>query len=484
VVQDVDTETVARSTRYTAVGQVVTQGTRFLTNVALARILTPKDFGVVAVAILIASLLDVFKDMGTGSALIQRRTLDQALLNSVFYLNVALGLLASVVLVLLADPLATALGNTGASDVVRAYGGITLITTLAQIHHSLLRRHMRFREVATTAAVTAIVTAAVSMAAALLGLNYWALVIGTAVGAIVQTVMVWIYDPWRPTLTVSLASLRSIWWFSSHLFLSNMVFFVWTQVDKVIVSRFVGDVGLGVYTLGNRVVTAPLAALSTVIDEVTFPAFSNRQNDNAALRSGFTRSSAAIALVTFPLMAGLAVVAAPLVAVVFGPKWASLTPLIWALAPAGAAQSVTFNCGHLLLAKGRSDWTLRCGLLYLVVLGILELVMVRWGTVGVALGYTVGTIILAPFILALSFSLIELRLRDYLRVLWPYAWMTLLMSAIVAGVRWTCIEHEVGQPLELAACIATGLLVYAGLLRLTRPPAYFDLIGTIRGRLR
>ena len=419
----IDAHTVARSTRQTAVAQGLTQVLRLASSIVLARLLTPSDFGVVAVALVVASILDQVKDVGTGSAVIQRHEVDQVLLNSVFFLNAVMGTLACAILVVLAEPLASALGNPTAAPVVRAFGVITLVTSFGHIHQSLLKRSMRFGAVSVIAIISATVSVVVSITAALLGLNYWALVVGSAASALVGTVALWVLDPWRPTAHASMAGLRSIWAFSWNLFLSNILFFTWSQTDKVIVSRFAGASGLGTYTMAQRFVTTPLAALSTVIGEVTFPAFSRRQDDNAALRAGFTRSSSVIALVTFPMMLGAAVIAAPMVDVLLGPKWNALVPVLWVLAPAGAIQSITLNCNQLLLAKGRSDWSFRWGVVFFIVLTSLELVFVRWGAVGVATGYAVGTVALTPFTLLLVFRTVDASLRDYARALLPYIWI-------------------------------------------------------------
>jgi O-antigen/teichoic acid export membrane protein len=475
-------EVVARSTRQTAIAQALTQGTRFLTSIALARILTPTDFGVVAVAVLISAIVDQFKDLGTASALIQRPQVNQVLLNTVFYLNLALGVLAASAFFFFAGPLATALGNPDSTGVVRAYSVITVLTSLGAIHQTLLRRWMRFRQVAIVAAVTALTTAAVSLALALAGIGYWALVVGTGLGSLIGTMLLWFVDPWRPTLEVSLDSLRSIWRFSGNLFLSSLVYVAWTQVDKVIVSRFIGGPGLGVYTMGQRVVMTPLSAISSVIDEVTFAAFSRRQDDDAALRRGFFRSAGAIALVTFPLMTGVAVIAGPLVEVVLGSKWNDLIPVIWVLAPAGAVQSVTFNCGQILLAKGRSDWTFRWGLLYFIVLTGLELTMVRWGVVGVATGYLLGSLILTPFSLMLAFRLIGARLRDYLRSLWPYAWCSILMGLVVAGSVLGCRSLGASLIIQLVVGASVGVATYVLLLYIVRPLGVADVINAARGK--
>ena len=329
----VDSKVVARSTRQTAVAQVVTQGVRFLTNVALARLLSPRDFGMVAIAFVVMMLLDQLRDVGTGSAVIQRQSVDQVLLNTVFLLNIGLGSVLAAVLFFAAGPLAALLGNAGAAPVLQVFAALTVVTALGQLHGALLRREMRFQRVAVMTSVSALTSAVISVCGALLGMNYWALVAGTAAGAVTNTVLAWAFSGWRPTRSWSLASLKSIWRYSWHLFLSNILYFVFTQVDKVIVSTHLGAVPLGGYSLAQRTVSLPIATMGTVVGDVTFPAFSRRQDDPAALRSGFIRSSAVIALVTFPLMFGLAAVARPLVEVVFGHQWASSFPSSGSLRP-------------------------------------------------------------------------------------------------------------------------------------------------------
>jgi O-antigen/teichoic acid export membrane protein len=478
---EADTQAVARSSRQTAVGQVVTQGVRFLTSIVLARLLTPEDFGVVAVALVLATLIDTVQDLGMGAAIIQRRTVDQVLLNSVFYLNVAIGALLATGMLLFASPLAEALGNRSATTVIQAYAAITFVTALGQIHQSILRRKMQFRKIAWVTAASAVITASISLIGAIAGMNYWALVLGAAVGAMAGTIMLWGFDQWRPSRHVSSSSLASIWGFGWHTFMTNLLYFSWTQIDKVIVGRGAGSAALGIYTIGQRVISTPLSAISSVIDEVTFPAFSRRQDENGALRSGFTRSSAVIALMTFPLMAGAAAVATPMVAVVFGPKWSDLAPVIHVLALAGAIQSVTFNCGQILFAKGRADWSFRWGILHLIVLSGLEIVFVRWGAVGVAFGYATGLVLITPFTLILTFHLIEMRLRDYFVNLFPYIWMTAAMTISVILTSWWCRSAGGSNLAELITGVITGILVYGVLLRLIRPPALVDAIKALRG---
>lgn len=480
VVADIDS--VARGTRQTATAQVVTQLVRFVTNIVLARLLTPKDFGIVAIALVVTMLLDQLKDLGTGAAIIQRQTVDDALLNSVFYLNLALGIVLASGMFFLAGPVATLLSDSNAAPVLQAFAGVTLVTSMGQIHHSLLRRDLRFFEIAIVTSVGAIVTAAVSIAGALEGMGYWALVWGALAGALVGTAMVWTYDRWRPSRTMSLTSLRSIWHYSYGLFLSNLLFLAFNQVDKVIISRFLGGAALGYYTMAQRTVTTPVASVGVVVNEVAFPAFSRRQDDDAALRSGFVRSSCAVAVVTFPLAFGLAVLARPAVLVMLGERWLAVVPVLWLLAPLAAVQSVTLNSSQLLLAKGRSDWSYRWGIVYCVVLTGLEMGAVRWGLVGVAAAYAGGVLLLTPFSLIINFHHVKLRLSHYVRALIPQLWINAVMVVCVLLV--TRLATNAGAPpiMQLVIGVLVGGAVYLALLLGIRPPALADAASVLKGR--
>ena len=477
-----DTSTVASGTRLTAASQIVTQGVRFLTNIVLARLLTPDDFGVVAIALVISLLLDQLQDAGTGAAIIQRRTVDDALLNSVFYLNLALGAVLGVTLFTVAPVLSALMGSEGSTPVMRAFAVVTVITSLGQIHHSLLRRNLRFFEIAVASAVSAVVTATVSIVSALLGQGYWALVYGMAAGAVVGTVLVWVYDRWRPSWQLDLTSLRSIWAYSLHLFLSNVLFFFFTQIDKVIVSHAFGGAGVGLYSMAQRTVSAPVSSMSTVVGEVTFPAFSRRQDDNAALCSGFIRSSRVIALVTWPLMFGVAAVASSLVPVVFGPTWAGLVPLMWILAPMGAVQSVTSPSNQLLLAKGRSDLSFRWALVYSVVIVLFELVGVRWGLTGVAGAYAVAIALLTIPGLLLAFHQIGLSLHDFAASLVPHLGITAVMVLATCGATYGVRLLHGAAWVELGTGVLVGGATYLGLAVATRLPALTEAVRVVKER--
>ena len=479
---EVTTAVVARSARHNAVAQVVNQSVRFGTSIVLARLLDPAAFGIVALAMLLQVFLDEIKDIGMGATIIQRKTVDQVLLNSVFFANVVIGATVSALLFAGAGPVASALGNADAAPAVRGFAVIMFVTALGQIHLSLLRRTLQFRHIARVIAVSALVNAIVSIGCALAGMTYWALVLGYGAAAVTGTIMYWVYDSWRPTRSASLTALRSVWRTSWHIFMVGFLTLIWVQLDRVLISSLVGVVALGTYTLAQRVVTTPTGAISSMLSDVAYAAFARRQDDNAALRSGFMRSSAVIATITFPMMFGVAVVAAPLVPVVFGDQWNGLVPVIWCLAPACAFTSVTYTCDQILRAKDRSDWSWRWGVVHLVVLGGIELYAVRWGVVGVAAGYLVGTLLLMPFTIIMAFKPIQGSPTAYARALFPALWMSIVMASAALLVVNVLSGYGASQVVQAGTAIAVGAALYLGLLAAVRPPAVRDLLSVARPR--
>ncbi|MCU1677880.1 MAG: hypothetical protein JWM93_2638 [Frankiales bacterium] len=472
---------VVHGAKWMAVSQVATQVTRFATNIVLARLLLPSDFGLIAVATVVMLFLEQIRDLGTGTTVIQRKDVTEKLLNTVFYLNTAIGILLALAVFLLAPSLAVALGNPGSTHILQAFGGITLLTSFGHIQHALLRRTMKFRQVGVISTVSAFVTAGVSIGLAAAGMGVWSIVIGMFAANTIGVVMAWVYSGWRPGLSVSASDLSSVWSFAGYLLLTNIVVYLLQQSDKVIVNRALGVTALGVYALAQRVLLYPMQSVTVVLTEVLFPAFSRKQDDNEALRRAYVRSNNVIALITFPLMAGAASVAPIMVHVLLGDKWRDLVPLMIILAPAGAIQAISSNASSLMLAKGHSranfGWSVVIGIVILTGFGV----GVRWNLVGMCITYAVLLLLLTPAMWHVAFRYIDLRIRDFLRVLLPVALLTLVMSGAVVAAG-LLLRGTMPDVVTFLVQIIVGAAVYIGLLLRFKPPAYIDALRSLRRR--
>lgn len=474
---------VAHGFRAGVFAQITVQALRLLTNVILARMLVPADFGVVAVALVIIAVLEQLKDAGTGSAVIQRPECGDRLLNSVFYLNIGLGVVLCGALFAAAEPFARLLGSAEAAGVLRALAVVSLLTATGQIHQALLRRSLRFGTLAWINIASTGCTTVVSIVGAALGLAYWALALGFAAGALLSTALAWWLDPWRPGLCFDLNALRDVLGYSGNLLLSNLAVVFYSQVDKAFVGQAFGPAAVGVFTMAQRTVIGPATGVGSVVSDVTFPAFSRRQDDDAALGNAVIRSSNAVAVVMAPALAVLAALADPLVTVLLGGQWRASVPIIVLLCPVAAVQTITKNVSQIVLAKGRSDVAFWLALAHCALLPLAMWIGARWGLTGAAAGYTVAFLALTPALLAVGLGLIALPCRRYLLALLP-----LLAGAVIAGgcalvSSWGIEARGWGPMAQLAAGTAAAVAGYGVCLAVTRPRALDDLAGTLRARI-
>lgn len=470
----VDTEGVARASRHTLLAQVATQASRLGVSVVLARLLTPSDFGVVAVGMVVMVVAWQLTDLGTSAVVIQREELDDVLVSSVFWFNLGLGACLSVVTVAAAGPLAVALGQPQAAPAIQAFGAVSFLGALGNMHHALLRRTMQFGRLATINIANAVVNGLVGISLALAGAGIWALVAGTVSGVAVSTAAAWRFEHWRPSATMSLRRLRGVARFSLNYFWSSALAVTFAQLDKVIISRVLGAAPLGTYTLAQRTVMSPVSAVSGTVSTVSFSAFSRGQDNPEMLRSGASRAAGVVALVVLPAMVGLAVLAEEAVAVVYGPGWELAVPVIQVLAPVAAVQALSCVTASVMLAKGRSDWLYRWALVNCLVGAAAMVAAAPWGLVGVSLGLAAVVAVLTPFEMRMALKLIDMRLADYLRPLRPH----LIVTAVMAGTAWLVAAgvERMGGPTAVQLLLGTlaGLVVHLGLLWRAGVPALDD----------
>ena len=470
----VSTDSVARASRHTVLAQLATQVSRLAVNVILARLLTPSDFGVVAVAMVVMVVVWQLTDLGTAAVIIQREVIDDALVTSLFYFNIVMGAGLSAAMFAVARPLAALMGEPSAASSIQVLASVGFIGSVGNMHYALLRRNMKFGWLATMNIANAAVSGVVGIALAVAGAGLWALVGSVVAGTFVSTVIAWWYEPWRPSATFSLERLRSVARFSIHFFYSSALAVGFAQLDKVIISRLLGSAALGTYTVAQRTVTSPINTVSEAVSTVSFSVFAREQSNPEALRSGVTRAAGVVALVVLPSMVGLAVLAEDAVAMVYGPRWESATPVIQVLAPVAAVQALSRVTASVMLAMGRSDWLYRWALAYCLVGAGVMLVSSQWGLIGVSLGLAAVVALLAPFEMMMALHLIGMSLGAYLRSLLPQ----LAITAVMAGSAWlaaTLVDRlGAGSALQLLAGTVAGAVVYAGLMWRTKLPALDD----------
>jgi O-antigen/teichoic acid export membrane protein len=455
---------------------IATAGKQILSIASLAtvaRVLGPGAYGIMGMANLVIVFVTNFRDLGTGTAIVQRQSVTNSLLSSLFWVNCFLGVFLAIA-VAGTSPLTARFFDAAELVPILCVISVSLwLSSAGVVHNSLLLRNMRFRALAIADLAAAGAAYGVALACAYSGLGVWSLVYANLANSLTSTVFYWIAARWRPNPQFDREEIKAVTGFSLNLSGFGLVNYFARNADNAIVGKVLGAVALGDYQVAYNLMLTPLQNISSVIAQVTLPGFAQIQNDDARFRSAYVRSSSIVSLITFPIMAGLGVVADPLIRAVLGQKWIGAIVVFQVLAPVGLLQSVQTLVGSIYIAKGRTDWMFRWGVYYCIVVVIAFLAGVHFGAVGVAAAYLIAytTLLLYPGF-AIPFGLIGLRMRDFASALLPQALLTASMVLVCWGwLHGLTIVSISNVWFQLLSTSLLGAIMYLAELLLFRPKA-------------
>jgi O-antigen/teichoic acid export membrane protein len=467
----------ASGSKWVAVSQASRVAAQLLGMVILARLLSPSDFGVVAMAMLVTGFAAIFRNFGTVQAVIQRRELPSALLDSVFWLNVGIGLAIAILLALLAPVIAIAMREPQLTGVLWLLALAFPIVSLGLVQQALLERASRFRSVAAIECCAAFAGLAAGVLAALAGWGVYSLVSQAIVAWTVVTAGLWVASTWRPAWRCSLALIRELAGFSGNLVGFNIVHFFGRNIDTMLIGRYLGATDLGYYNLAYRLMMWPLQNISWVAARALFPALSRLQDDKRRLRQGYVRAASAVFLITAPLSLGLFVLREPFVLALMGERWLKVADVLFWLAPVSMLQSVGTTVGWLYLSTGRTDILFKFAVLFVAAATCGIVVGLQWGLEGVAAAYCATALVLFWPNLVVPFRLVGLSVPAFLRRLLPTFFVALLMALFIT----TLSEHSAmlvqAQWARLVLLATLGAALYVAVSMIIQRPLLKDIAG-------
>ena len=474
---------IGSGVRWMGSTQVAGQAIRIVMVLVLTRLLTPSEFGLVSLVMVVTGFFDrVLGDTGTTSALVRHPTLTRGLASSIFWWNLAIGACTSLAFVVLAAPIAHLLGQPDASDLVAVAGLSAFINAFGHVQRGLLRRTRRFNRLAIVNMANATGTAGCSIGFALAGWGAWALVVGSLCGSAVSVVLAWVVSGWRPSFRFSREALGEIRGFSVNLSVQNLFGYLTFAGDRFIVGRFIGTTALGYYGLANRLLRYPLQTSAQTYREVVFPTLARLQHDDKAMLKTYRRTVNGIAIVLLPVCFTIAALADPLVRAVLGEQWIPATDVIAIMALVGALQSLTTTTGSIYLAKGRTDLSLRWQMFSGAFMMASYSIGAIWGVEGVAWGFFVGIALLTYPSFAIPLRLIGARPRQVLGSVVPTAAVS-VGAAVCGAVASRAVENAgSGAWTQLIAGVAACAALLGIYIVVLRPRAIRDLLSVVRRR--
>ena len=448
---------------------------QFAISIALAHLLTPRDFGLLAMIVVFTGFAALLSDLGLSSALIQKMDVQQSHLSSVFWATVLLGLLFTVTFVGLSSFIADFYSQPSLYPLTAVNALSFFIGSFGLVHRAVLERNMNFRRLAYVEIAATATAGIISLAAALRGAGVWSLVIQSLMTTGLSSVLLWWASPWRPSMAFDTKAFRQLSGFSLNLLGFN-VFNYWIRnLDNLLIGRFVDSISLGFYSRAYNLMLLPVSQFSGPLSSVLFPALSLVQADRERAKRIWLRCARVIGLLTFPVMMELLILAEPVILTLFGHQWRGVVPIFRVLCLSGMLQGVGSTVGLIYTSQGRTDllfkWGIFAGLGYVAsfVIGL------RWGALGVASSYVAaGYLVMWYPAWTIPGRLIGLSFGEMVRnLVGPFLAATAMgLFILLAGLALPAYWPPWAR---LAVQAPLGLLGYGALAHLLRLRAYVDL---------
>jgi PST family polysaccharide transporter len=401
----------------------------------LARLLDPKDFGLVGMVTAVIGVFNVFKDFGLSAAAVQRSRITQEQASTLFWINILVGATLGVFTVAIAPLIAAFYHEQRLFGVTAVMATAFLFNAAGVQHASLLERQMRFTTLSLIDVGSMLVSTAVGVAMAIHGFGYWSLVATTVVTPLIFSICVWLTARWVPGRPHRQVGIGSMMRFGGTLTVSGLVMYFASNFDKILLGRFWGVESLGIYGRAYQLINIPTDNLNSAAGTVTFAALSRLQAEPSRLRSYFLKGYSLVLSLSIPIALTCALFAQDMILVFLGPKWKSAAIVFRLLVPTTLVYAIINPLGWLLSSLGMVSRGLKISLVLGPVMIAGYLLGLPYGPKGVAFAYSAVMVLCVFPLVAWAIRGTVVSLHDILLTVGRPFISGIVATAIAFGVQ-------------------------------------------------
>jgi O-antigen/teichoic acid export membrane protein len=446
-------------------------GMQFVVTLVLARLLVPSDFGLLALLMVFTGVGAILVDSGFGTALIQRQqtTVDDE--TTVFAFSLTMAVTLCVVLVLAAPAAADFFHVRELSPMLRVVSAVLVFGALGAVPDALLTVRLDFRARTMAQMVASLVSGFVAIVLALRGWGVWSLVWQQMIAAALRTFCLWRFCHWRPRGSISRASFQRLGRFGGFMLLISLLDSAYQQMQSLLIGRLFDTRSLGFYSLAQNARQAPLSLMGGVLTRVGLPVFSSLAEHPGRLLEALRPMLRVSMFVFVPCMVGIAILAKPLIEMVYGIKWLSAAPILSVLAVAGSLWPFHILNLEAIKAQGKSNLLFRLAVVKISLAICCVVAASPWGPMGIAWATLAASLINAAINTYYSRKLLDYGLMMQVREQIP----TFMLAALAAATGWFILHWSPPRAPSFILSIAASVSIYLGLGSLFRVQALFDL---------
>lgn len=455
--------------------RIIAQGVAFIISTVLARILLPEDYGTVSLILVFITLANVFVSNGLGDSLIQKRDADELDFSTMFYCSIAFSIVLYLIIFFAAPVIADFYDNQSLTPYVRVLALQIPLAAVKTIQHSYVSKHMLFKKFFFSTLGGTLVSGVVGIIMALNGFGAWALIAQYLINSAIDTTVLYFTVRWRPTLEFSISRAKTLFGFGWKVMVSQFINTFYGDLRSLIIGKVYSSSDLAYYNKGNQFPSLAITNLNTSISTVLFPAMSSVNSEMSEIKKLTRRSMQVSSYVVFPIMAGLAVVASPLVSLLLTDKWLPCVPYLqlscmyWAFQPMQTANV------QAIKAAGRADITLYLEIIKKSIGIILILVTMRISVMAVVVSNVIFGGISMLINIFPNKKLISYGYKEQFIDVAPNAILAIIMLLITNTVQYLNLNNW----LTLIIQIFVGVVVYLLGSVLTKNESFHYLYNTV-----
>jgi O-antigen/teichoic acid export membrane protein len=444
--------------------RIINHGFRFVRIIILARLLVPEDFGLLGIAMLSISALEIFSQTGFQTALIQKKDNIESYLDTAWTVSAIRGTVLFMILFLSAPTIAYFFNSSEAVLVIRIIAISTLLSGFTNIGIVFFRKEMEFNKQFFYEFSSTVVDLTVAITLAFILRNVWALVWGGLAANLTRLCMSYVLHAYRPRVTFRKEKFKELFGFGKWVLGSSILVFLVTQGDDIFVGKLLGVTALGLYQVAYTLGNLPATEITHVIGQVTFPAYSKLQDDPVKLREAYLRILQLTAFLSFPLAAAIIVLAPQFIDIFLGRKWLPAAPLIQVLALAGVTRSIAATAGSLFYALGKTKIDTKLQVIRLAVLAVtIYPLTIKFKLLGVPIA-----VFASILISNVGFNLMALKLTKCSKIRFLKIISIPLINGVFTALIILLLKTIMGRGLfELIVLLTSGAVIYLGVAYLS-----------------
>lgn len=461
---------------WSAIDRFSSQGIQFVFSILIARVLLPKDYGIVAMLDIFLAISRTFIDSGFCTALIRKTDRTEADFSTVFYFNVFISLFIYIVLWFLSPLIAEFYDIPLLARVTKIIALTLIFGALSAVQGVHLSINIDFKSRAVISISTTIITGIVGLWMAYSGYGVWSLVAQSLISSIIRCILMWIVVRWIPKLMFSWNSFRALFGFGSKLLVSSLIDTVYNNMYTLVIGKAFTANSLGVYSKASSLANYPSSNITNVLHSVMFPVLSSIQNDSQRLKSVYIKFLRLSAFIVFPLMIGLASLADPIIRFLLTDRWVGAIPLLRLLSFALMWYPIHSINLNILQVTGRSDYFLKLEIIKKI-LGVCVLcVTIPYGVKAMCVGRIISSVICLPINTYYTKKILGYGFITQMKDLLP-----LLIHALIMGLLvYLIIGFIESLILELIIGVIGGVLYYFTIAYLVRFPEMGELLSLLK----